>query len=414
MNGAGGMTGAGGGAGGGPAMACQGTPPASALISDFSDATGSDPILFGTAPNLMGGTFAYSGTGLTPPALSIDSTGSGINGLHVVANPGATADGANNFFGFGLFFDSCVDATAYTGVQFTITGNLGNCGINFAANFSETTSPDADTRGTCTLASCFPGSTPVTSTGTIIIPFASAAGGSPPVIDPRSIIGVQWQMGQALGAACTADFVISDVTFTTALPPPPPPPPPPACPVFVPATPALTGAFNTVAAPNAFYTFQGTGLAPPAVVPLFNPDATWQGLDVTLNPGTTTDPGNAFLGFGVPLFGCVDARAFSGVRFTINGDIGTCPLLFGLVAQDNNATIFGGSCTDSLCLDPTSSVLNSGAVTVPFSALSGGTPDPSVETSALMDLQWQLNVPTDGVTPACSAHFTITDISFVP
>jgi hypothetical protein len=31
-----------------------------------------------------------------------------------------------------------------------------------------------------------------------------------------------------------------------------------------------------------------------------------------------------------------------------------------------------------------------------------------------MDIQWQLNVPTDGVTPACNAHFTITDISFVP
>jgi hypothetical protein len=51
---------------------------------------------------------------------------------------------------------------------------------------------------------------------------------------------------------------------------------------------------------------------------------------------------------------------------------------------------------------------------VPFSALSGGAPDPSVQTSALMDIQWQLNVPTDGVTPACNAHFTITNISFVP
>ncbi len=412
--GAGGMTGAGGAPPPPPPMACQGTPPASALITDFSDATGSDPITFGTAPNIMGGTFAYSGTGLTPPALSIDTSGSGINGLRVVANPGATADGANNFFGFGLFLDSCIDATAYTGVQFTITGNLGNCGINFATNFSETTSPSDDTRGSCTLASCFPGSTPVTSTGTVVIPFASASGGSPPVIDPRSIIGIQWQMGQALGAACSADFVISDVTFTTAQPPPPPPPPPPACPVFVAATPALTGNPATPAAPQAVYTFQATGLSPPAVTPLFGSDLTWQGLDVTLNPGATTDSANAFVGFGVPLFGCVDARAFSGVRFTINGDLGTCPLQFGIVPQDDNSTMFGGSCAASVCLEPTSNVLSSGTNVLPFTALSGGTPDPTLNPSALMDIQWQLNVPTDGVTPACNAHFTITDIAFVP
>ena len=246
------------------------------------------------------------------------------------------------------------------------------------------------------------------------ISFASASGGSPPVIDPRSIIGIQWQMGQALGAACTADFVISDVTFTTAQPPPPPPPPPPACPVFVPTTPALTGTLATPAAPSALYTFQGVGLSPPAVTPLFASDSTWQGLDVTLNPGTTTDPANAFLGFGVPLFGCVDARAFSGVRFTITGDLGTCPLQFGLVTQDDNSTMFGGSCTGSVCLGPTSAVLTTGTTVLPFTALSGGTPDPLVNPSALNDIQWQLNVPTDGVTAPCNAHFTITNISFVP
>jgi hypothetical protein len=178
--------------------------------------------------------------------------------------------------------------------------------------------------------------------------------------------------------------------------------------------PALTGNPATLAAPNAVYTFQGTGLSPPAVTPLFGSDFTWQGLDVTLNPGTTTDPANAFVGFGVPLFGCVDARAFSGIRFTINGDLGTCPLQFGIVPQDDNSTMFGGSCTASVCLEPTSNVLSSGTNVLPFAALSGGTPDPILNPSALMDIQWQLNVPTDGVTPACNAHFTITDISFVP
>jgi len=334
----------------------------------------------------------------------------------VVATPGATADGANNFFGFGLFIDSCVDATAYTGVRFTITGNLGNCGINLATNFSETTSPNDDTRGTCTLASCFPGSTPVTTTGTVTIPFASASGGSPPIIDPRSIIGVQWQMGQALGAACTADYRdqqrdVHDRATAAS----PPPPPPPACPVFVPATPALTGTPATPAAPNAFYTFQGVGLSPPAVTPLFGSDATWQGLDVTLNPGTTTDLGNAFVGFGVPLFGCVDARAFSGVRFTITGDLGTCPLQFGLVAQDDNATMFGGSCTSQRLsradLGRAHQRNEHAAIQRAHGRHSGpGRPGVGADGHPVAAQR----APPTGVTPACNAHFTITNISFVP
>jgi len=409
--GAGGVGGTGGTGGSTPPpMACLGTPVASPVITDFSDAVAGSSISFGTPPGLTGGTFSYSGTGLTAPALALTTVGSGMSaeGLQVSASPGATADGTQNFFGFGLFFNSCLDASAFSGVKFTIAGDLGNCGISFATTFSETVSPTDDTRGACTLASCFPGSFPLTSTGTIIVPFSALSGGSPSVIDPKSIIGVQWQMNQPLGAACVANFTISDVEFTSDAPPPPPPP---VCPA--PPTALLTGSPVTVAAPNAFYAFSATGLAAPSVTPTFASDSAWQGLDVTLAPGVGTDPANAFLGFGVPLFGCVDATDFTGVRFTINGDLGTCPLQLGLVARDDNSTTFGGGCTASLCLAPTSPPLATGVNTVHFSDLTGGSPDPGIDPSALDDIQWQLNVPTDGITAPCNATFSITDISFV-
>jgi hypothetical protein len=194
-------------------MACIGTPASSPIITNFSDAVAGSPITFGTAPGLMGGTFSYAATGLVAPALSLvpASGGNAGQGLQVTVNPGTTTDPANAFFGFGLFFSSCVDASAYRGVKFTIAGDLGSCGISFATTFSDAVSPSDDPNGACTLASCFPPSAPVTTTGTLVVPFASVSGGSPGTIDPKSIVGVQWQMNTPLGFACAANFVITDV-----------------------------------------------------------------------------------------------------------------------------------------------------------------------------------------------------------
>ena len=196
-----------------PPTACQGATPTNALISDFSDATPAAPIPFGTAPNLTGGTFSYAAPGLTAPELALTSGANGTPALHVAVDPMVPPDMVTNYFGFGLYFDSCIDASAYDSIQFTLSGDLGECGIRFAPTSSENVSPADDARGACTLASCFPPAFPVTTSGTVRVRFADLLGGSPGIISPTSLIGVQWQMDAPSGTTCTADFSIDDIVF---------------------------------------------------------------------------------------------------------------------------------------------------------------------------------------------------------
>lgn len=215
--GAGGQGGTGGGAP--PPTPCVGSAPPSALITDFSDAVAGNPILFGTAPAITGGTFSYAAPGLTAPVLSLAPGTNGTPALQVAASPGVPTDAGNGFFGLGLFFDSCVDASAYNAVRFTISGTLGGCTIRFAVTSSENVSPADDPRGACTEASCFPPSTPIAVAGTTVVPFFDFTfPGSPNIVDPTSLIGIQWQMDTPPGVACNANFSIDDITFVNAPP----------------------------------------------------------------------------------------------------------------------------------------------------------------------------------------------------
>jgi hypothetical protein len=196
-----------------PPLACQGAAPQNALISDFSDAAPAAPIPFGTVPSLTGGTFSYAAPGLNAPELTLTSGANGTAALHVAVHTLVAPDPSSNYFGFGLYFDSCVDASAYDSIQFTLSGDLGDCDVRFAPTSSENVSIADDPRGACTLASCFPPAYPVSSSGTTRVRFADLLGGSPGLISAASLIGVQWQMNAPDGSACGADFSIDDVTF---------------------------------------------------------------------------------------------------------------------------------------------------------------------------------------------------------
>jgi hypothetical protein len=45
--------------------------------------------------------------------------------------------------------------------------------------------------------------------------------------------------------------------------------------------------------------------------------------------------------------------------------------------------------------------------------MTGGQPLAAGDPSALNDISWNINVPSDGVTAPCNASFTISDVSFV-
>lgn len=181
------------------AVHCMSAPPPRALITDFSDAvpgvdpaSGSPNIDFGTAPNLTGGTYIYYAGGLVPPSLSMIPSGDN-QALQIVANPGLPEFSGDNWVGFGLSFDSCVDASAYRGVQFTIGGALGTCQLSFFVGIDQDLSNQYQT-GLCPSGhGCQPPQIIVGGLGTQTISFTQLGAGSPVShVDPMALIDLQW------------------------------------------------------------------------------------------------------------------------------------------------------------------------------------------------------------------------------
>jgi hypothetical protein len=130
-------------------------------------------------------------------------------------------DADNTYAGGGMHFDSCVNTTTYTGVQYTLTGTGGGCNIYFDL---QTYSQQAlSERGGCA-SYCYqfprtqvtPRSTPTTvlfseleGTG---IPRSAAAMAS-------EIMGMRWQLELAPGqvdagqTGCTFSLTLDDVKF---------------------------------------------------------------------------------------------------------------------------------------------------------------------------------------------------------
>jgi hypothetical protein len=182
-----------------------------------------------------------------------------------------------------------------------------------------------------------------------------------------------------------------------------------------PGSPFITG--NPSPPGGATFVFAGPGLTAPVVSRVIAADDSLQALQATINPGATTDPANAFLGFGLA-FGnppCLDASAYTGVKFTVSGDLGTCGLAFSALISEDNSAAFGpfGTCTSATCVSPFSGPLGLGTHVVPFSSMSGGVPVAKIDPTALNGVQWTLFPPSDGVTAPCVASLTITDIAFV-
>ena len=108
-----------GGAGGRPATDGTLCPlPATPLITDFTYTAGQDPnsVNFGNSTTLQGSEFVYPTTGSYP--LTSDVSGSN---WHITGTVG-------DYSGFGLITFNCsvIDASAYKGIQFKISGTVGD------------------------------------------------------------------------------------------------------------------------------------------------------------------------------------------------------------------------------------------------------------------------------------------------
>jgi hypothetical protein len=235
--------------------------PMQALITDFTvvppDAGAPDPdagtadggaadaapvamntVHFGGGLTLGGSEFVYPTAGNWP----VTSDVSGGN-WHMTA-----ANGIGDYSGFGLYFDNCshVDASAYSGISFTISGSVlppgGIVTMNVATLDDQIAASWLLTHGGTPAATdpgrCIPTSATatnqynqsecaspafvvnITATPTkVTIPWASFTTGKPMGVLPGNITGISWFFPPPTGAGTTTptpypvDITIDDLSF---------------------------------------------------------------------------------------------------------------------------------------------------------------------------------------------------------
>jgi len=122
--------------------------------------------------------------------------------------------------GFVVYIDGpgCTDASAYSGVSFTISGDIGTCTLVFSFGYSEDLAASSDSaRGSCSVSSCYPSQFAITTSSTSVLFSATPTGAGQPVaaVDKAKITGVQFQLAPASMAttSCTANITVGNIKF---------------------------------------------------------------------------------------------------------------------------------------------------------------------------------------------------------
>jgi hypothetical protein len=160
------------------------------------------------------------------PARPTVSTSGGA--LHITESGLATS--APQYVGVALNFAGCIDATAFTGVQFSISGSFSGCTMQYASGDSEhqdpatgapySTGPSGAYPPQSTLTTAQVTATPQTS----MMPFTgNTMFGDPQTpLDTTKLILMLWQFTIPAAApatadggtpACVADITIDNVAF---------------------------------------------------------------------------------------------------------------------------------------------------------------------------------------------------------
>jgi len=199
-----------------------------AITTAGTNGTTAGSLAFGTGANRWG-SYAYAATGQTAPTATVTSDG---NGLQISGGFVPPVSPSANFEGFGLYYSSssCLDASAYTGVQFDFSGDLGGCNLQVGMSFSGDDSTGSDPRGGCsgTSSTCYGPIVDVSAQAnaatdagvSIQVPFSKFASGSPiSGLDPTTVVSVQWGLtspnatGLPDAGGCVASFTVENVSF---------------------------------------------------------------------------------------------------------------------------------------------------------------------------------------------------------
>jgi concanavalin A-like lectin/glucanase superfamily protein len=183
-----------------------------------------------------------------------------------------------------------------------------------------------------------------------------------------------------------------------------------ACVGVEPPGPAIRSGYPTSFAPE--------GVAWPSMGSYVSDAGELEALTVYIDPedGSALPEGaywDAGLSFSEPA--CVDASAYAGVSFSIQGELGSCSVVFSaLFSQDLTANDERGACIDRPCSAPISAPFGLGQHVFRFADLTGGTPLPDIDPTKLTGLLWRFLPSPDPSAPRCNATVAIENISFVP
>ena len=197
------------------------TAPADGLIADFNDAGG------GAKPGgieIWGEVLTYAVPKLGGAGSTISTTTGGALTIKVSAAPASTPQ----FLGALVSFNKCIDASGFTGVQFTISGSFFGCTMQYATGDVE----HQDITVGSTFATGPAGSYPpqnriaaddlTSAPRTIKVPFVgNDIQGSPRTrLDTTRLISTLWQFSVPVAAEdgddnplCTGSVTIDDVKF---------------------------------------------------------------------------------------------------------------------------------------------------------------------------------------------------------
>lgn len=176
---------------------------------------------------MHGAIFSFKGNAPTDSnAISVNTDDASLRLSLTVAS--------GSYGGGGVAFESgCLNASAFTGIQFTVavaSGSMTGCTYQLQLQTFEQRPTNQSPAGGCDIntTSCyaFPAatglpapSTDITMPTLVSIPFGSFGNSVMPA--PAQIVGLQWQVNSSTGT-CTVELRIDDIAFIPAAPPPEP------------------------------------------------------------------------------------------------------------------------------------------------------------------------------------------------
>jgi hypothetical protein len=208
-----------------PAQTCSGfvapawgDPPTSGLMIDFASYMTDGK--WGNSANgeLTGGTSLYHGPSDVDLTRAVDA-----GNLHITAS--VTPMG---YVGVVFWFGPCVNASAFSGIYFSVGGSLGGAVLKAQIQTHVDYPVDvANTKGGCSFTDCdakfsecagptYQVVVPETPEP-LDLPWSSFTAGTPVAdVTPDALVGLQFQLECQSDTACTVDLTLGNVGFTVA------------------------------------------------------------------------------------------------------------------------------------------------------------------------------------------------------